>query len=110
MLTGVRNWLARRRRSQRQPLIIVGIGVPAWEAHRRLAGGWHTIAFIDENPWNHRTLVDGVAVYYPSEITSLCRRHGVRLVLFTEPESWQRLAPQLTQELTGLGVDTRLQE
>ncbi len=44
-------------------------------------------AFIDDEPWNNRTLVHGVTVYSPSEISALVRKHKVSLIVQIEDES-----------------------
>lgn len=70
-------------------LILLGIGYPSHrliELSRRYRGV-EVIAVIDDYPWNHRTLVQGVRVYYPSEIAALAARQQVRdLVIFTSAQ------------------------
>ncbi|MGO2353446.1 MAG: nucleoside-diphosphate sugar epimerase/dehydratase [Marinomonas foliarum] len=45
------------------------------------------IAFIDDEPWNNRTLVHGVTVFSPSEVSALIRKHDVEIVIQVEGES-----------------------
>lgn len=44
-------------------------------------------AFIDDEPWNNRTLVHGSTVYSPSEISALVQKHNVDLIIQIHGES-----------------------
>ena len=44
-------------------------------------------AFIDDEPWNNRTLVHGSTVYSPSEISALVQKHQVDLIIQIHGES-----------------------
>ncbi|QRV25821.1 hypothetical protein JSY38_16575 [Marinomonas foliarum] len=44
-------------------------------------------AFIDDEPWNNRTLVHGVTVFSPSEVSALIRKHGVDMIIQVAGES-----------------------
>jgi len=70
---------AGTRRPAPVAVILVGIGYPT---HRlielsRRHRGIEVVAVIDDYPWHHRTLIQGVRVHYPSEIAALAAKHGV---------------------------------
>ncbi len=44
-------------------------------------------AFIDDEPWNNRTQVNGATVFSPSEIIALVRKHNVDLIIQIKGES-----------------------
>jgi len=47
--------------------------------------GEAVVAFIDDEPWNHRTLMLGQPIYYPSELKALIEKHKVNtIVAFAE--------------------------
>ncbi|MCE3025899.1 hypothetical protein [Salinicola sp. DM10] len=40
---------------------------------------------VTEAPWQHATRVEGVRLYYPSEVFSLCRRFEVDYLVYATP-------------------------
>tara|TARA_R110001583_G_scaffold106707_2_gene255052 strand:+ start:2693 stop:3097 length:405 start_codon:yes stop_codon:yes gene_type:complete len=44
-------------------------------------------AFIDDEPWNNRTVVNGATVFSPSEIAALVQRNKVDLIIQIQGES-----------------------
>jgi FlaA1/EpsC-like NDP-sugar epimerase len=44
-------------------------------------------AFIDDEPWNNRTQVNGATVFSPSEIAALVQRNQVDLIIQIQGES-----------------------
>lgn len=73
----------------RQLVIICGLDYEHYriQALVKQSRRYELLALINDFPWNHGTLVNGVRVYYPSEASSLVRRHGVTRVLFhSEPD------------------------
>lgn len=67
----------------RQPVIVCGLDYHAYRLLGRLAGSleYRALALVDDEPWNHATEMQGVRVYYPSEVVSLVKRHGVVAVV-----------------------------
>ena len=60
----------------KQRLILIGIDYPSHQLGSALQKQGHEIiAFIDEEPWNHRTKMLGATVHYPSEVAALAERH-----------------------------------
>ncbi len=74
--------------AKREPraLIMLGIDYGCHQWHLALtAGGQFQIrAFIDDEPWNHRTLIEGAPVHYPSEILALLQKHEACALLQVE--------------------------
>lgn len=68
----------------KQRLILIGIDYPSHKLGAALnEQGHEIIAFIDEEPWNHRTQMLGARVHYPSEVAALAARYKAdRVVKF----------------------------
>ncbi|SFH70904.1 nucleoside-diphosphate sugar epimerase/dehydratase [Modicisalibacter xianhensis] len=80
-------WLHRvgkRESRKRQPVILCGLNYEHYRIQSLIKRSkrYELLALIDDFPWNHGTLIDGVRVYYPSEALSLAKRHGVVRVLY----------------------------
>lgn len=86
-------------------IIIIGIDYPS----HTLGVGLQKqraeiIAFIDDEPWNHRTKMLGATVHYPSEIGALAERYKVDKVVAFKGGSIE--LPVLVQQRLGqLNVD-----
>ncbi len=91
-------WIKFRKRVERwlrwhqpQPInvIIIGIGYPSHKLSQILVAtnSMQLIACIDEDPWSHRTLFQGVPVHYPSELIALAEKHRVDLIIDFDGES-----------------------
>ena len=62
--------------------IIIGIDFVEHQfAQALLNKGANIIAFVDDEPWNHKTEMLGAPLRYPSEIESLARRHKAHAVI-----------------------------
>lgn len=75
-----------RHKALPRPVIICGLGAEHYRLQSLIssARGYETLALIDDFPWNHGTLVEGVRVYYPSEAPSLIERHGAVALLYVQ--------------------------
>ncbi len=69
-------------------------------------GTYHILAFIDEEPWNHKTQLHGAPLKYPSELTALCQKHQVDVVVGFSEQALQ-LTEQQVEKLHQLGVEVR---
>lgn len=71
-------------------LIMIGTGYSSFSLSNCLndTGLYQVIAFIDEEPWNHRTEMNGVSVYYPCELVSLAEKKLVSAVIAFQGEGW----------------------
>ena len=78
-------------------VIILGTDFEHYQLAEKLIkeGTYHIVAFIDEEPWNHKTQLHGAPLKYPSELIALCKKHQVHEVISIENQ-----AVTLTQEQT----------
>ncbi|MGB0663399.1 MAG: nucleoside-diphosphate sugar epimerase/dehydratase [Pontibacterium sp.] len=59
------------------------------------------VAFIDEEPWSHRTLINGGRVHYPSELLALVKKYQVKVLIVFDhdkPFNDRALTAQLQKE------------
>ena len=86
-------------------IIIIGIDCPSHALGVALQKQRaEIIAFIDDEPWNHRTKMLGATVHYPSEIGALAERYKVDKVVAFKGGSIE--LPVLVQQRLGqLNVD-----
>jgi len=62
--------------------IIIGIDFVEHQlAQALLEKGSNITAFVDDEPWSHRTEMLGAPLRYPSEIDALAQRHNVQAVI-----------------------------
>lgn len=106
----MRQWFIRLRqrlgqRSQKANLIIVGIGYPGFSLGQAVqaSGCFHIVAFIDDEPWTHRTQLLGVTIRYPSELAALVDRHEVQYVVRIDGEG-PAIADNIWQAVLATGV------
>ncbi|WP_020679369.1 nucleoside-diphosphate sugar epimerase/dehydratase [Marinobacterium rhizophilum] len=69
--------LARLRPARPRHLIMLGIDYGCHQWHSALGAGnaFEICAFIDDEPWNHRTRIGGAPVHYPGELMALLQKH-----------------------------------
>lgn len=101
--TRLRRWLGQR--SQKANLIIVGIGYPGFSLAQAVqaSGRFHIVAFIDDEPWTHRTQLLGVTIRYPGELAALIDRHEVQYVVRIDGEG-PAIADNIWQAVLATGV------
>lgn len=75
------------------PIVIIGIGYDSHRLAKLLAQAntvsnhfYQVVAFIDENPWNNLSTLEGVSVYYQSDLISLIMKRHVEIVFYLEGE------------------------
>ncbi|UTW10613.1 nucleoside-diphosphate sugar epimerase/dehydratase [Marinobacterium rhizophilum] len=78
-IQGWRRLLARLRPQRTRSLIMLGIdtGCHRWHTALNEGTGYRVRAFIDDEPWNHRTRIGDAPVHYPSEVLALALKHRV---------------------------------
>lgn len=83
MYSSLKNWLLRLIHPRpSEGFILLGIDYPSHAlASAMQQRGLRVIAFIDEEPWNHRTQMLGATVHYPIELAALAQRHAVSKVI-----------------------------
>lgn len=90
----------------KQRVILIGIDYPSHELGSALQQlGHEIIAFIDEEPWNHRTKMLGSTVHYPSEVAALAERNGATAVVRFKSGNIE-LPMLVAQKLKQLNVST----
>lgn len=90
-------------------VIILGTDFENYQLAEELIkqGTYHIVAFIDEEPWNHKTQLHGAPLKYPSELIALCKKYQVTEVISTHSQTLQ-LSEEQTIKLGELGVKHRL--
>ena len=82
------------------PVILVGIDYSSYFVSASMSGGgqYRVIAFIDEEPWSHRTVIHEGVVHYPSELLALVEKHKAVAVISFEGEGCE-LHPGAVEDL-----------
>ncbi|MBZ5877063.1 nucleoside-diphosphate sugar epimerase/dehydratase [Chromohalobacter israelensis] len=100
-------WPGRsRQEEQRLPVIVCGLDYAHYRLLTRLARSrrYAALAAVDDYPWHHGTQVEGVRVYYPSEVPSLARRHGAVAVVYCHDDDLAVFDAQTREALDQAGV------
>jgi len=106
MFSLLKSWLTKRKQdSPARRVILIGIDYPSHRLGTALQQhDVQIIAFIDEEPWNHRTKMLGATVHYPSEVGALAERYKVDKVVAFKGVSIE-LPVEVQQQLRQLNVD-----
>lgn len=106
MFSSLKSWMTKRKQdSPARRVILIGIDYPSHRLGTALQQrGVQIIAFIDEEPWNHRTEMLGATVHYPSEVAALAERYKVDKVVVFKGASIL-LPVQVQKHLRQLNVD-----
>lgn len=98
--------LVGRRDAPPRSLMICGLDYEHYriQALVKSSGRYNVQALINDFPWNHGTMVDGVRVYYPSETPSLARRHAVNTILYYQPSDLDVFDAETRSALDDLNV------
>ena len=87
-------------------IILIGIDYRSHTLVRALQGRGATItAFIDDEPWNHRTKMLGASVHYPSEVAALAERYSADTLVRFKGGAID-LPALVQQQLNRLNVNT----
>lgn len=89
--SSILNFLKRfkfRKKPVPIPLVNVGIGYSSHVVSQFFNARYQyrVIAFIDDEPWSHRTVINEGVVHYPVELQALVKRNRVGAVIFFEEE------------------------
>ena len=83
------HWLLGRGANIAEPVIIYGAGAAG--AHLatslRVAGRFQPVAFVDEDPTLHRSLIDGIEIHDPARIPELLDLFPVNRILLAIPSA-----------------------
>ncbi|KAF0284632.1 polysaccharide biosynthesis protein [Spiribacter roseus] len=87
----VRAWhqAARHRRASEEPVIIYGAGSAGLQLVNSLmsTGDYLPVAFVDDNPRLHGSMIRGVPVYAPVRLGRLISQLGARSILLALPSA-----------------------
>lgn len=105
LLTQLQQKFARHKTSSIR-IILIGIDYPSHTLGRALQERGATItAFIDDEPWNHRTKMLGASVHYPSEVAALAERYSADTLVRFKGGAID-LPALVQQQLNRLNVNT----
>lgn len=100
--------LLDRLRHRRRPraLIMLGIdyGCHQWYLALQAEKRYRITAFIDDEPWNHRTRIGDAPVQYPSELTALIAKHDACAVVQVDGAVTPTLDSDTRRELARLKI------
>ncbi len=82
----------------------IDYGCHQWYQALRAGGDFRICAFIDDEPWNHRTRIGEAPVQYPGELVALVRKHGACAVLQVEGAKTPPIDSWALEELETLKV------
>lgn len=90
-------------------VIILGTDFEHYQLAEELIkqGTYHIVAFIDEEPWNHKTQLHGAPLKYPSELVAICEKRDITHLFATQQQAL-KITPEQTKRLNELGVNITL--
>ena len=104
-----RAWYQSTTHADARRVIIYGAGESGRQLLNALNHGtdYRVVAFIDDNPSLHETVINGRPVLDADELTSLVEEHAVRQVLLAIPSASQERRRAIINSLVGLPVRVR---
>ncbi|MFD1244757.1 polysaccharide biosynthesis protein [Paralysiella testudinis] len=91
LLTGsrlsIRAWLQGSDRRHAVPVIIYGAGDSGRQLQEALSqlNEYYPIAFVDDDPKLHRSVIRNIGVFSPQDLQKLIERHDVKKILLAMP-------------------------
>ena len=90
------------------PLLIYGAGQAGMAVLDVLGGqGFRPVAFVDDDPGKHKTVVRGVPVYQSDRLEKLLERDGITNVLLAMPQATRSRRRAIIERLEPLKVQVR---
>lgn len=85
------------KNSARHKVIIVGVDYLSFKLYKLLKSGtkFTVINFIDDNPWSHKTLLEGITLRYSSELIGLSENNNVKAILCVEEQVLEKIRAEL---------------
>lgn len=79
-----------RSRKLATPIILVGADYSTHCVSSLVLEGneFEVVAIIDDEPWTHRTIMNGAVIHYPGELLALIERSGAQAVVSFEKEGY----------------------
>ena len=104
-----RAWYQSTTHADARRVIIYGAGESGRQLLNALNHGtdYRVVAFIDDNPSLHETVINGRPVLGADELTGLVEEHAVRQVLLAIPSASQERRRAIINSLVGLPVRVR---
>lgn len=105
----MRSLIARHQTDTRRPVIIYGAG----EAGRQLQDtllhdrGYRAVAFVDDDPALHGSLIGGRCVHPPATLPALLRRYRNAQVLLALPSASRFRRREIVATLENIGAEIR---
>lgn len=89
------------------PVIIYGAGASGRQLNISLTHGneFRAVAFVDDNLALQKTLLQGLTVYPPEQLSFLIQRYGAKKLLLAMPSITRQRRREIVDELTDLSVD-----
>ncbi|MBL4826458.1 MAG: hypothetical protein JKY66_01865 [Spongiibacteraceae bacterium] len=103
----IKNFFQKRNIS----LVIVGAQYPSYalcEKIKAQSKKYCVRFFIDEEPWNHRTVLCDAQLRYPAELLALVNRFEVKAVLCTTEEDFEKTQREFGERLCRVGCGVLL--
>ncbi len=94
------------RRAGAQRIAIYGAGSAGAQVAAGLGatGLYQPVAFLDDNPGLHRSLLNGIEVFPPEVLPALMKEEGVSTVLLALPSQSRRRRQEILKKLEPMGV------
>ena len=104
-----RAWLQSTTRADARRVIVYGAGESGRQLLNALNHGtdYRVVAFIDDNPALHDTVINGRPVLGAEDLPSMVEEHAVRQVLLAIPSASQDRRRAIINSLVGLPVRVR---
>lgn len=101
IIPGWQRLLARLRPEKPRNLVMLGIDTGCHRWHGALCEGsaFRICAFIDDEPWNHRTRIGDAPVHYPGEVLALTLKHRACALVQVQDNARPAIDAALLQEL-----------
>ncbi len=108
MVRSVIMMLNRRSVDLKEPVIVYGAGYTGHQLTLALQGSqYKPVAFVDDNPALHRTVVANIKVYSPNMIEALIRTHRVSKVLLALGSTPNSRRAQVIKRLESLAISVQ---
>lgn len=103
----VRALYTQGTKRQKIPVIIYGAGSSGLQLNTSLLHGieYRAVAFVDDNAAKHKSILQGVTVYSPSDLSWLIQRFGVQKLLLAVPSLSRARRREILENLEGLPLE-----
>lgn len=92
---------------QKIPVIIYGAGSSGRQLNTSLLHGneYRAVAFVDDNPAQHKSILQGITVYPPAELAWLIKRFGAQKLLLAVPSLSRQRRREIIEGLETLPLE-----